>query len=107
MKNASEVYPEIDVSELCIDYMLYSEPNEQPSMEEVCAFFARGEWYEEHYCVAAIEKYLQTEEQRKVLYDNRLTIEKILNGHYPVCKKGIVTPIFEAWNEKLGFRYFG
>ena len=107
-QNAREqVHPEIDIekSGICLDYILHGEPKP----EEVAAFFARGEFHEEYYQIAAIEKYLLTEDQRKKMFDANLTIEKMLNGRYTNINKNeeLVRGIYDEWNTKLGFKCFG
>lgn len=84
--------------------------NETPTWEQVVEFWRDdGEFGEEHYLVNAIERWLLTEEQRKLMFDHRLSIEKMLNGRYAGTKENVkaVSGIFEAWNIKLGFIAFG
>ena len=78
----------------------------KPSWEQVADFFENGEFCEEHYLVEAIEKWLLTEDQRKLMFDHRLTIEKMLNGRYAEAEP-IVYAIYAEWNEKLGTKHFG
>ena len=80
----------------------------KPAWPDVVNFFRDGEFHEEHYLVEAIEKHLLTEEHRKLMFVNKLTIEKILNGRweYTVAKARVVNRICAAWNSKLGFEYF-
>ena len=42
------------------------------------------------------------------MFDNRLSVEKVLNGRYPCTKEMclIVDSIFKEWNDKLGFENF-
>jgi hypothetical protein len=82
--------------------------HENPTWEEVVEFWKDdGEFCGEQYLVAAIERWLQTEEQRKGLFDHRLSIEKMLNGRYVSSDVGdFVESLFTAWNEKLGFEAF-
>jgi hypothetical protein len=84
--------------------------NGTPTWEQVVEFWRDdGDFCEEHYLVAAIERWLLTEEQRKAMFDHRLSIEKMLNGRY-VDSLGVgmlVAGIFEEWNKKLGFKAFG
>jgi len=80
--------------------------NGSPSMEEVRYFFEEGEFFEEHYLVEAIERWLLTEDQRKRMYDNRISIEKMLNGRC-TCDSQIISEIYQEWNEKLGDKHFG
>lgn len=88
-----------------LDCLLFGEP----TWEQIVAFWKASEFCEEKYLVDAIETHLQTEEQRKLMFDNRLSIEKMLNGRYSgggqVGK--VVTQIFKEWNTKLGFDAFG
>ena len=81
--------------------------NGKPTWEQVVAFWKEGEFCEEHYLVEAIEKHLQTEEQRQLIFANFLSIEKILNGRYILNQSAIVISIFNDWNTKLGFKAFG
>ena len=74
--------------------------------EQVAEFFRHGEFYEESYLVAAIEKYLQTESQRQGIYDRRLSIEKILNGNYAGGHCQFVEQLLRQWNDWLGFENF-
>lgn len=80
-----------------------------PTWEEVVEFWRDdGDFCEEKYLVEAIERFLLTEEQRKAMFDKRLSIEKILNGHYPCNDEycDFVHKLFEEWNTKLGFESF-
>lgn len=78
-----------------------------PTWEQVVEYFKEGAWDDEVYLVEAIEKHLQTEEQRKQIFDARLSIEKMLNGRYGSDKQEIlVNKIFKEWNTKLGFKSF-
>lgn len=79
-----------------------------PSWEEVAEFWRNEDFYEEQYLVEAIERWLLTEDQRKRLFDMRLSIEKILNGRYPCNDEycNFVRQIFKEWNDKLGFESF-
>jgi len=97
------IHPEVDIKTLDLDYILYGEP----STQEVIAFFERGEFDSEEYQVAAIEKHLITEEQRKLLFHSHLTIEKVLNGRYGMQHEAVIARIFIGWNNKLGFKLFG
>jgi len=81
-----------------------------PTWEEVVAFWkVDGDFCEEQYLVAAIEKHLQTEEQRKLMFDHHLSIEKMLNGRYSAARRSCaaVQRIYGEWNAKLGFKAFG
>ncbi len=78
----------------------------KPTWDEVVDFFANGEFHEEHYLVEAIEKHLQTEEQRKKMFDHKLSIEKILNGRTEPKHEKFVNKLFKVWNEKLGIKHF-
>ena len=79
----------------------------KPTWDEVVEFWKAGDWCEEKYLVEAIEKHLQTEDQRKRMFDARLSIEKMLNGRYPISSMLVVEAIFAEWNKKLGFTAFG
>jgi hypothetical protein len=86
-----------------LDCLLHGEP----SWIDVTKFFKQGDFHEEHYEVAAIEKHLLTETQRKTMFDNKLSIEKMLNGRFPYDQMDIVESIFAEWNRKLGFKHYG
>jgi hypothetical protein len=84
--------------------------NGSPTWEQIVEFWKDdGDFCEEAYLVQAIEKWLQTEEQRKRMFDARLSIEKMLNGRYVPDGKTdlIVEAIYAEWNAKLGFKAFG
>jgi len=82
--------------------------NGTPTWEQVVEFWKDdGDFCEEQYLVAAIEKYLLTEEQRELMFKNHLTIEKMLNGRYMGLVSNMVRDIFELWNYKLGWKEFG
>jgi len=85
-----------------LDELLYG----VPTWEQVVEFFRDGEFHSEEYEVEAIEKHLMTEDQRKWMFDNHLSIEKCLNGRYtgdiPVHEM-----LYKPWNDKLGFTMFG
>jgi hypothetical protein len=88
---------------ICLDELLTG----SPTWEQVVEFWKNGEFYQERYAVEAIEKHLQTEDQRKWMFDSRLTIEQMLNGRYPGDVEEDVYAIFAEWNAKLGFKAFG
>lgn len=90
-----------------LDQLLFPLPETPPSWEEVVDFFQNGDFPDEPYCIEAIEKYLQTEEQRAAIFEQRLSIEKMLNGRYEGDKEAFVYSIYAQWNAKLGFQYFG
>ena len=81
--------------------------HDDPPWEDVVFFFKDGEFYKEHFFVAAIKKHLLTEEQRKKLFDLNLSIEECLNGRYTGDQEEAVYSLYKEWNEKLGFKYFG
>jgi hypothetical protein len=78
-----------------------------PTWDEVVEFWRDGEFCEERYLVEAIERHLLTEDQRKRMFDARLSIEKMLNGRYPSDQSPVVQAFFDEWNTKLGFKTFG
>lgn len=88
-----------------LDYILYGEP----TWEKVVEAFRRDDWDQEQYLVEAIERHLQTEEQRQLLFENGLDIVKILNGRWEQTpqREEVVKKIFSDWNERLGFVSFG
>ena len=75
-----------------------------PDWSSVVYFWQYGEFDNESYLVEAIERYLLTEDQRKLMFDARLSIEKILNGRY--SDSSVVDVIVAEWNAKLGFKAF-
>lgn len=78
-----------------------------PTWEKVVAYWKVDEpWFQEHYHIQAIEKFLLTSEQRNRIAAYNLTIEKILNGRYGSVEEEMVTGILKEWNEKLGFYYY-
>jgi hypothetical protein len=82
--------------------------NGTPTFEQVVEFWKEdGDFSDESYLVEAIEKYLLTEEQRVSMFDNRLTVEKMLNGRYVMANREVVYKIYAEWNLKLGFKAFG
>lgn len=81
--------------------------NGNPSWEQVVAFWQYGEFDDEPYSIAAIERWLQTEEQRRKIFDARLSIEKMLNGRYGAAEEALVEGIYDEWNKKLGHYHFG
>lgn len=78
-----------------------------PEWNQVVKFFKEGEFCGEENLVAAIEKYLQTEEQRKAIFDNKISIEKMLNGRTMGDVEDLIQSIYDAWNAKLGYKCFG
>jgi hypothetical protein len=88
---------------ICLDELLTG----TPTWEQVVGFWRDGEFCGEEYLVQAIEKWLQTEEQRKRMFDARLSIEKMLNGRFTADVEKDVDAIFAEWNAKLGFKAFG
>jgi hypothetical protein len=82
--------------------------NGNPTWEQVVEFWRDdGDFCGEEYLVSAIEKWLMTEEQRELMFKNRLTVEKMLNGRYYETVSPMVHDIFKLWNDKLGFDRFG
>jgi hypothetical protein len=84
--------------------------NGDPTWEQVVEFWKDdGDFCGEEYLVQAIEKWLLTEDQRKRMFDARLSIEKMLNGRYVGEGKvgETVAAIYAEWNAKLGFKAFG
>lgn len=74
---------------------------------DVVDYFRNGSWHEERHQVEAIERHLLTEEQRKELFNRRLSIEKILRGRvYDLEDTVVANKLFTAWNEKLGFECY-
>lgn len=88
---------------ICLDELLTG----TPTWEQVAEFWRDGEFCGEEYLVEAIEKHLQTEDQRKRMFNSKLTIEKMLNGRYTADVEEDVCAIFAEWNAKLGFKSFG
>ncbi len=84
-----------------LDELLYGEPR----WADVVEFWQYEDFPDEHYLVAAIEKHLQTEDQRKQLFEARLSIGKLLNGRFP-GDSTVAAEIFDAWNAKLGYKGF-
>lgn len=83
-----------------LDQLLYGDC----SWEQISEFFQNGEFYEESNLVEAIEKHLLTKNQRKTLFKNKLSIEKMLNGRH--TDSSVVYQIFDEWNKKLGVKVF-
>lgn len=84
--------------------------NGSPTWEQVVEFWKDdGDFCGEEYLVQAIERWLLTEDQRKRMFDSRLSIEKMLNGRYVSSGKvgEAVETIYAEWNTKLGFLAFG
>lgn len=86
-----------------LDELLYG----TPEWEKIVEFFKEGDFPEESYLIAAIEKHLQTEEQRQAIFDNGISIEKMLNGRTTGDTSSLKQSIYDAWNAKLGFKSFG
>jgi len=86
-----------------LEELLYGEP----TWEQVVEFWKTGDCCEEHYLVEAIEKHLLTKTQRKQMFDERLSVEKMLNGRYDGKQEPVVFGIYAEWNAKLGFKAFG
>lgn len=78
--------------------------NGNPTHAQVREFFSRGEFHEERYLVQAIERHLQNEAERELIYKNRSSISDMLNGR---VQGNFHRPIFERWNDLLGYRFFG
>jgi len=96
--------PKVPQKIIDLNYLLTG----KPSWEEVVWFFKNEEFGEEAYLVEAIEKFLLTDDQRKWIMDERLSIEKMLNGRYAGEGRQYdsVKSIFKEWNQKLGFKRF-
>jgi hypothetical protein len=86
-----------------LDQLLYGEA----TPEQVAEFFRNGDFHGEHYVIEAIEKHLQTEEQRQAIFNAKLSIRKMLNGRYWTGEEALVNRIYDEWNTRLGFRHFG
>ena len=83
--------------------------NGTPTWEQVVEFWRDKDFCGEEYLIQAIEKWLLTEDQRKQLFEHRLSVEKILNGRYygGGAEGTFVHGLYDAWNAKLGFKSFG
>lgn len=99
MKRIPRVRAQIELDELL---------HGNPTMAQVADFWKNGEFYEEHYLVAAIKKHLLTEEQRICLFNLDLSIEDVLNGRIGGGSKWefVTNVLFPDWNQKLGFESF-
>jgi len=62
----------------------------------------------EEHTIDIIKSYLRTEEQRKWMYNQDLSIADILNGrfHGTEATVTIIQSMFNDWNEKIGKRLF-
>lgn len=78
-----------------------------PSQKDVSQYFKEGEFFEEHYQIEAIKKYLRTPEQKQKLDIADLSIEDCLNGRFNSEQEKTVLGVFAEWNNKLGFKCFG
>ena len=86
-----------------LDEVLYG----NPSFEDVAAFWRDdGEFHGEEYLIPAIKRWLLTPEERLKMYENDIDISDILNGRYLGSKSQFVCGLFDAWNQKLGFKAF-
>lgn len=78
----------------------------QVATTDVAEFFRHATFQEEHYLVDAIKKHLRTDAQRDWMQISAVSIEDMLNGrvngHHQQTRM-----IFEEWNDKLGFVFFG
>jgi hypothetical protein len=93
-------------TKLDLDALLF--PATPPAWADVVEFFRDGEFCDEPYLVQAIEKYLLTEEQRKLMFDHKLSIEKMLNGRVEGEEaQKAEEAIYAEWNAKLGFPHCG
>ena len=90
-----------DPHECDTDHVVYG----NPTKEQIQWWFQHDDSGEE-WVVAAIERHLQSEEQRKGMFDRRLSIEKILNGRYTGDQEPFVRQTLKEWNEKLGVKVF-
>lgn len=72
---------------------------------KIIDFWQNGDWCEEKYLVEAIERHLLTEDDRKLMFDKRMSIEQMLNGR--TTEESTCDAIYGRWNEKLGFHAFG
>jgi hypothetical protein len=61
----------------------------------------------EEETIEIIKKHLITEEQKRWLYEQDLTIADILNGRFMVSLESQVNKILESWNDKIGKHVFG
>jgi hypothetical protein len=88
------------------DYSLFPGENESPTDDEWRLFFSpycchdKEEWY-----IKGIQKYLQTEAQKKALFDMNLSISDLRMSRYGGYHRQ-VCEIFSDWNQKLGFQCF-
>jgi hypothetical protein len=81
-------------------YLLYGDP----SWNYVSDCFRFGSFDNELYLVAAIKRWLLTPEQSELLKQSGYTIEDCLNGRTLDFDK---SRLYDAWNEKIGFKVFG
>jgi hypothetical protein len=57
--------------------------------------------------VQVIKTRLLNEEDRKWMFDHKLSIEDLLNGRYSIELQSEVFAIYERWNDRVGIKYFG
>lgn len=103
MKQNNHQIPELDLDALLNFVSTLGSGTDDEAIKE---FFQKGSFDNEPYLIQAIEKHLQTEDQRKAIYDAHLSIEKILNGRFGDDHSNLITTIFTEWNAKIGFIYF-
>ena len=78
-----------------------------PSWENVQDFFKNGDFRENEYLIAAIKKYLLTNEQKQIMSTHNFSIQNMLGGQIPHELIPIKTNIYQEWNTKLEVKYFG
>ncbi len=81
--------------------------NTNADMATVARALNSGLLDKEENTVELIKKYLQTEQDRKAMYDEDMSIYDMLNGRYNEEQEIVVLEIFERWNQKLGTKTFG
>lgn len=77
----------------------------RPSRAELAQAFREG-FDKEEYMVKAIRLHLMSEADKRIIEQQRSSIEDMLNGRSG-GEGSWVLPIYERWNALLGFRCFG
>lgn len=69
-------------------------------------YFINDMFQEEYQLVSAIKRNLLSDEQKKFLFDNDISIEDILNGRFSGDFDKEISMMLKDWNNKIGIKYF-
>jgi hypothetical protein len=78
-----------------------------PEWSQVVQWFKDGDCDGEEWLIRVIKRHLATVDQLVLMATHKKDIADLLNGRTNKDFEAIKQSIFDAWNDKLGFKAFG